>query len=167
MKGLQYFNLLGVILLIVLCIAQWQRDRRMNLEVNQLEKTGFEQQSKLSEQQRLIEGLNRELGQFKEQTMKSQAELSETRQRFRAAEIEVRQLTAERNQLKSSNSNWADAVAARDERLQQANKEIRHLADELNVSIAKFNELATNYNGTVKDLNELRARLAPSDPTTK
>ncbi len=51
-------------------------------------------------------------------------------------------------------------MTARDERLQEANAEIRRLSAGLNSSIHKFNDLATNHNAVVKDLNELRARVA-------
>ena len=162
MKGVQYLNLLGVLVLAGLCVAQWQRDRHTNLEVNRLEKTRFEHESRLSEREQMIQGLNADLGQLKDQMAKTQTEVNETRQKLRAAESEIRQLAAERNQLKASITNWVDAVAARDNRLKEANKEIRRLADELNGSIAKFNELATNYNATVRDLNELRTRLSQS-----
>jgi chromosome segregation ATPase len=167
MKGIQYVNLLGVLVLGALCVAQWQRDRRMNLEVNRLEKARIDHQSMLAEQEQLIQGLNMDLAQFKEEMAKVQTELNETRQKLRVAEREARQLTAERDQLKTSITNWVAAVNARDERLKEANKEIGRLAGELNGSIAKFNELATNYNATVKDLNELRARLAQSSQPSK
>jgi septal ring factor EnvC (AmiA/AmiB activator) len=121
----------------------------------------------LSEQEQLIQGLNQDLAQFKEQLTKAQTESNETRQKLRGTESEVHQLTAERNQLKTSITNWVAAVAARDDRLKEANSEIRRLADELNVSIIKFNNLATNYNAVVKDLNEIRAKLAQAAPASK
>ena len=77
-----------------------------------------------------------------------------------AAEGEGRQLASQRDALKASVTNWAGAVASRDERLKEANVRIRQLADDLNASIRKFNDLATNHNAVVKELNELRARLA-------
>ena len=167
MKGIQYVNLLGVLVLAALCIAQWQRDRRMNLEVNRLEKAGIGHRSMLAEQEQLIQGLNTDLAQFKKQMTKVQTDLNETRQKLRASEKEAHQLTAQRDQLKTSITNWVAAVSARDERLKEANKEIGRLADELNGSIKKFNELATNYNATVKDLNDLRARVAQSAQPSK
>jgi len=160
-------NLFGVAALVILCIAQWQRDRQLNLEVNRLEKLHHETQTKLSEQEQLIHGLNQDLAQFKEQLTKAQTESNETRQKLRAAEGEVRQLTAGKNQLKTSITNWVAAAAARDDRLKEANSEIRRLADELNASITRFNNLATNYNAVVKDLNEIRAKLAQAVPASK
>ena len=54
------------------------------------------------------------------------------------------------------------AVATRDERLIECNREMNRLANELNAAIRKFNDLATNYNAVVKDLNDLRARMSQS-----
>ncbi len=85
-----------------------------------------------------------------------------TREKLRAAEVDLRQLIAERDQLKTSVSHWAEAVTLRDERLKKDTAQTRRLADELNVSILKFNALATDHNATVKDLNDLRARTQKS-----
>jgi chromosome segregation ATPase len=167
MKGLQYVNLLGVLILSALCIVQWRRDRHLNLETNRLEKIRLQNTTTLFNQEQSIKGLNADLLQLKEQMGKIQTDLAETRQKLRTTENESRQLTAERDQLKSSITNWVHAVAARDERLKEANNEIRQLGEELNFSITKFNELATNYNATVKELNELKARLVQSAPADK
>jgi chromosome segregation ATPase len=161
MKRLHYVNFFGVIALAVLCVMQWRHDRQLNLEINRLEKVRLDQAGRLAEQERNVRGLDADLTQFKELLTKAQQELNETRAGFQAAERHGRQLTAQRDQLAASVTNWAAAVAIRDERLEQANARIRELADGLNASIEKFNELATNYNAVVKDLNELRERSKP------
>ena len=165
MKRLQYVNLVGVLALAALCVVQWQRDRNLNLEVNRLEQMRLDQGSKLAEQERAMRGLNSDLAEFKEQFTKAQTELNDARQKIRAAERDGRQLTTERDQLKTSVTNWAAAVATRDDRLKEAGTQIRRLGYELNSSIRKFNELATSHNAVVKNLNELRARLAQPQPT--
>ena len=161
MKPLHYVNLFGVVALAVLCVAQWHRDRELNLEVNRMEKVRFDHESKLAEQQQTLSGLNADLVEFKEQFATNQAELAKARQQLRTGERETRQLTGERDQLKSSVTNWAAAVTSRDQQLNEANGQVRKLANELNASIRKFNELGTNHNSIVKELNELRARQVP------
>jgi chromosome segregation ATPase len=141
-------------------VAQWQRDRRLNLDVNQLEKTRIEQSVRLAGLEQTVAGLNADLLVLKGQFAQTKTTLEETRQKLHTAERETVQLASERDQLKVSVTNWAAAVAVRDERLKEANSHIRRLADELNMSILRFNELATNYNAVVKDLNDLRARPA-------
>lgn len=165
MNRLHYVNLVGVLVLATLCVAQWQHDRRLNLEVNRLEKTRLDQAGKLAEEEKVVRGLKEDMAQLKGQFTQTQTELNDTREKLRAAERETRQLTVERDQLKTSVTNWTAAVAVRDERLKEASSQIRKLADELNASLRKFNDLATNYNGVVKDLNELRARLAQAQPS--
>jgi hypothetical protein len=64
--------------------------------------------------------------------------------------------------LKSSVTNWVNAVAERDKRLEENNLRIQELATNLNSSIAKYNQLASNYNIVVKDLNALRSQAAPA-----
>ena len=165
MKRLQYVNLVGVLALAALCVVQWQRDRNLNLEVNRLETARQDQDAKLTEQEQIVRGLNADLAQFKEQFGKAQTELSDARQKLRMFERDVRQLTGERDQLKISVTNWANAVSVRDERLKEAGAQVDRLNDELNASIRKFNELATNHNAVVKDLNDLRARVVQPLPT--
>lgn len=164
MKRLHFFNLFGVVVLVVLCAAQWYRDRRLNLDVNRLEKTRLEQAAKLTEQEQTAKATAADLAQFKEQFDKAHNELADALQKLRATEHLTNQLTVERDQLKTSITNWSAAVTARDERLKEANTEIKQLGDELNASIHKFNELVTNYNAVVTDLKDLRARVPQSPP---
>jgi len=165
MKRLHYFNFAGVLALAALCVAQWLHDRRLNLEINRLEKSRLEQAARLAEAEQTISGLSSDVAQFKQLYAQAHTELGESDHKLRAAERKATQLAAESDQLRTSVTNWAAAVAGRDDRLKEANAQIRKLADDLNSSIRKFNALATNYNGVVKDLNELRARLAQNPPS--
>jgi chromosome segregation ATPase len=157
MKRLHYVNLLGVLALTALCVAQWRHDRRLNLDINRIEKVRLEQGAKLADQEQTISGLNTDLAQFKDQFIKAQTELNETLQKLRAVERQTNQLALERDQLKASVTNWAAAVAIRDERLKQANGEIQGLAAKLDASIKEQNEslkrLADERNDLVAKLN--------------
>jgi chromosome segregation ATPase len=172
MKRLVWINLLGVVALAALCAGQWQRDRRLNLEVNRLGKVRQVQEEKISEQAKTADGLAADLAHFKEQFKRAHTNATEAREAQRKLEQENGQLIDERDQLKASVTNWAAAVTARDESLREANGRLRdttlrlnesilkfnELASNYNASIKRFNELATNYNSVVTELNELRAR---------
>ncbi|HUJ71020.1 MAG TPA: hypothetical protein VLZ30_02170 [Verrucomicrobiae bacterium] len=150
---LKYVNLFGVLVLTALCIVQWQRDRRLNLEISRLDQVRLQQAAKIDEQASALKGLNEDLGQLKtslatEQSLRSQAE-----QKLGPLEEANAQVTAERDQLKAAITNWVNAVALRDERMKQANARIEQLAADLNASIAKYNELVTNHNAAVKAPN--------------
>jgi chromosome segregation ATPase len=155
---LKYMNLFGVLALAALCIAQWQRDRRLNLEVGRLDQMRLQQGAKIDEQAGLLKGLNEDLGQLKtslgiEQSLRSQAE-----QKVVSTENANLQLGLERDQLKAAITNWANAVALRDERMKEANTRIEQLAADLNTSIRKYNELVTNRNAAVKASGATRAQ---------
>ena len=152
----QYVNLAGVLALAILCVIQWNQDRALNLNVNRLEKARIENEQTISEQQKTLAGLNSDLAMFKDQLTGARTELSETHEKLRKVEAENSRLTRERDELRESLTNWMNAVEVRDERLKEANASIQDLADRLNASIQKYNELATNYNSVVKDLNETR-----------
>lgn len=156
-RRLQWLNLAGVLVLAVVCALQWRRDRAVNLELNSVVKTRLEQQTRLAEQASQIAGLSDDLATFKTQLTRTQQEAAELHNRLAQAERENLQLANDREQLRQSVTNWAAAVAVRDERLATANDRIRELAADLNTSVQKFNALATNYNAVVDDLNGLRA----------
>jgi chromosome segregation ATPase len=147
---LKYLNLFGVLALATLCVAQWQRDRRLNLEIGRLDQMRLQQVAKIDEQANLLKGLNEDLSQLKaslanEQTLRSQAE-----QKVISSESANQQLMLERDQLKAAITNWSDAVTLRDGRMKEANARIERLAADLNASIRKYNELITNRTAGAK-----------------
>ena len=157
-------NLAGVLLLAGLCVAQWRRDRELNLEVNQLQQARHEQAARLAELEASLQSANADLAQFKERLGRSETDLKDAHRQRQRAESDVRELAAERDQLKGSVTNWAAALRARDERLQEAGAQARRLSDDLLAAISRFNTLATSHNAVVKELNELRARGPRPDP---
>lgn len=160
-----YLNLAGVLVLVTICALQWRQDRALNLELNRVEKVRLEQTAKIAAQEKNLQGLADDLALFKEQLGRAQADLGDTRTKLQEFERANEQLLTERDQLKESLTNWIEAVTLRDERLVEANESIRKLADDLNASIRKFNELATNYNSVVEELNATR-RNAPGATNT-
>jgi DNA recombination protein RmuC len=154
-KLLQWINLFGVLALAALCVVQWQRDRKLNLQFNALEKVRQSQEQKIAEQERTARGLTDDLAQLKTQFQSTHTELTEARTTLGKLDRENVQLQSERDQLKASVTNWSQAVKKRDARLREANDQLRDLSTRLNDSIVKFNELATNYNASVKRFNDL------------
>jgi chromosome segregation ATPase len=159
-RPLACLNLVGVLLLAALAIAQWQVNRSANLHAIELEKINQEQRLKISEQDRTIGGQAADLDTFREQLTRTHASLKESESRRAATEHEVRQISAQRDELRVSVTNWAAAVTARDEQLKLANAELRKIGAERNDVVGQFNELAAKYNSVVQDLNEARSRLA-------
>lgn len=155
MKRLAWINLFGALALAGLCVVQWQRDRRLNLQVNRLEKARIEQDEKLSAQQKAAAGLASDLSRFKEQFKEAHTEATDAHSKLKKSEQENAQLLRERDQLKASVTNWAAAVATRDEGLRNLNGRLREASTRLNDSVLKFNDLATNYNALMKRFNDL------------
>lgn len=170
-RALPIVNLLGVLLLAGLCVVQWRINRRLNLEATELTRIRHGQATQLEEQAKTIAGLTTDLDSFRTRLQDASALATETEAKLRPLEREVSQLTNERDQLKASLTNWAGAVTARDERLQEFAAQLQELAAARNDAVAKFNDLAEKYNGVVQDLNDARARLAAAHtnqpPATK
>jgi chromosome segregation ATPase len=157
-RALQYLNLCGVLVLAALCAVQWQHDRQLNLQTIQLEKARQAQQQKISEQEETARGLSADLADFKQRFKAEHDDLEDAKRKLRENENTVASLTIEREQLKESITNWTAAVAQRDALMKEANGRIEELSTQLNASIQKYNELATNYDNVVKDLNEARLK---------
>jgi uncharacterized coiled-coil DUF342 family protein len=163
-QRLQYLNLVGVLALAGLCAAQWQNNRKANLEVMALEKARQEQSAKIEEQEKALKGYKMDLDSFREQLVQSHGLSKEAETKATAAERKIAQLSDERDQLRASVTNWVGAVHLRDDRLKEANEQLQKMSGERNETVTKYNELVQKYNGVVKDLNDARARLMASKP---
>src|ERR1039458_2851728 len=97
---LKYANLCGILALAALCIAQWQRDRRLNLEISRLDQVRLQQAAKIDDQANTLKGLHEDLGQFKTSLAKEQSLRSQAEQEAISIESSNQQLVLERDQLK-------------------------------------------------------------------
>jgi chromosome segregation ATPase len=156
-RWLQYLNLFGVLALAALCVFQWRMNRQLNLDVNRLEKTRIEQTTQIDEQSKKLKGTTEDLETFREQVTRANLDLKEQTEKSAASDVKIDSLRLERDALKESLAKWTNAVAERDKHLKESNAQIQKLADDLNSAVKKYNQLATNYNAVVKDLNELRS----------
>ena len=159
-RWLQYINLFGVLALAALCVFQWRMNRQLNLETNRLEKTRIEHTRQLEEQSKKVKGTTEDLETFREQLTRANVELKEQTEKFAASEANVDALTLERDAMKEALAKWTNAVAERDKQLKEGNAQIQKLADDLNAAVKKYNQLATNYNAVVEELNKLRSAAA-------
>jgi chromosome segregation ATPase len=160
---LKYVNLFGVAALAALCVFQWVRDRRLNLEIKRLYQVRIELSAKIDDQSNQIKGLNEDLNQLKPALASERDLRFQTEKKLASAEAAGDQLARERDQLKATISNWANAVSLRDERMKEANARIDQLAADLNASIRKYNELVSNYNAVVKSLGPTRGQTGKSN----
>ena len=150
---LQFINFVGVVVVACVSAGQWRTNRSSNLEVISLEKTRLEHLDKIAEQEKSLKGYAADLDAFRDQLGGAKAALKDTETKLRGADREISQLTGERDQLRTSVTNWASAVTLRDERLKEASDQLQKLGIDRNEAITKFNELAEKYNRVVNDLN--------------
>ena len=151
-RFLHWFNLVGVLALALLCVLQWRVNRQLNLDLNAAEKARQQQATRLDDTEKRLKGGASDLDGFREQLTRATTSLKETETKLVALDRQVRQLTNERDQLKTSVTNWAAAVASRDAQLKQASTDLQKLAADRNAAVLKFNEVATKQNELVKEL---------------
>lgn len=153
MRGLHYVNLIGVLLLAVLCGVQWKANRELNLRTNEIEKIRIEQIQRIEEQAKQIKGQAADLDSFREHLRIATTQLKSAESNLLVARQDLALLTTERDQLKESIVGWTKAVAERDEKLSQISKQVEKLAADRNDAVVKFNELAKKHNDVVDALN--------------
>lgn len=151
-RALHWVNLAGVLALAALCVAQWQHNRRLNLDLVAAENACRQHTEKLADQEKRLTGSTSDLDSFREQLTRAAAARASAETRLTTVERDLKQLQIERDQLRTSVTNWAAAVTARDEQLRKAAAEATRLAAERNDAVTKFNDLAARQNTLVKDL---------------
>ena len=164
-RALQVLNFLGVVALALLCGVQWRINRRLNLEVDRLERIRLEQVSQLTERDSTIKGYVVDLDDFRTRLTLAESQLKDldeklrvmTRERNQMA-TEVGTLAAQRDQLKASLAQWRAAVAERDAALKLSGEQLHKLTADRNEAVVKFNDLAEKYNAIVKELEKARSK---------
>ena len=157
-RALPYLNLAGVLALLILSGFQWEANRGLNLQYNELEKARLALEAKLAESEKNLKGSQADLEIFRQQISQADTTAKESESKLTALSTEGKQTAQERDQLKTSVAQWTAAATARDEQLKKANEELHKLAAERNEAVSKYNDLALKHNEVVKDLNALRAK---------
>jgi chromosome segregation ATPase len=155
-RFLEKLNLVGVIILAGLCVAQWKINRDANLDLQHAQKIQREQTTKLADQEKMIQGQVADLEVFRAQLLETKASEKELENKFTVVDRANHELTNERDQLKTSISNWDASVKARDEQLRQASTNLQKLVQSRDDAIEKYNDLAKRHNQLVGEVNAAR-----------
>ncbi len=150
-RFLQWFNLLGVVALAALCVQQWRINRHLNHEFNEACKLCLSHSQTLGEKDRKLKSAAADLEVFRDQLTRATTSLKEAETKLAAIDRQRKQLINERDQLKTSVTNWAAALLARDAQLKQLGLDLKSVADDRNATVVKFNALAAQQNELVKD----------------
>ncbi len=157
MRSLSFINFTGVLVLVILCAAQWQNNRQYNHEINRLESIRISQAELLSERNAAIKQHLEDTRVLKSQILELTDSLRTTEGQFRLETQKVAQLEIERNQLRENIEEWAAAVENRDLRIAENQEQIQELAQLQNEAVRQYNALAEDCNEVVKLLNERTA----------
>ena len=118
-----------------------------------LENVRIQNEKQLSDQERRLQGLKADIETFRTQLRETSDRLLEAERKAARDQKQIDQLTAERDQLKESITQWSSAVAARDAELKHVNENLQKSVSERNQAVEEFNKLAEKYNGTMTELN--------------
>lgn len=158
-RFLHLFNLLGVLALSALCLMQWWTNRELNLKLIHSEQVCIDHSRKLLELEKTCAGQGSDLESLQTHLARLRDELHQTAGQLDSAQRDLALANAEREPLKSSLTNWATAVEARDKQLAESKLQLQLLTAQRNDSITSFNELAERHNKLVKEWNQLQEQL--------
>lgn len=164
-RTLARLNLLGILLLAVLCAAQWRANRAAHQELARQERAARAQAGELNEARKALAGTQEDLERFRGQLGQVTTEARDSGVRQRGLQQQLDQASAERDQLRGSVTNWAAAVEARDVRIIEANERLEKLALELDSTVGRFNALATEHNALVGRYNSLADQVRTNAPS--
>jgi uncharacterized coiled-coil DUF342 family protein len=153
-----YLNFLGVLVLAILCIIQWQANSQIDAQLGHVNQIRLDQAAKLTEQDATLNQNSSDLADLRQRLSLSESDLKEAGDKITAANQQRDEMAAQRDQLKAALDKWVAACAARDQDLKQAAEQIQKLTADRDQAIQKFNDLADKYNGVVKQLNDARGK---------
>jgi peptidoglycan hydrolase CwlO-like protein len=167
-RTLYILNLLGIVVLAVLCVAQWRRSSRDDRLFKSLEQTRLEQSVRLDKQAAQLTGAATDQEELRHRLTEAQAELRETHGQLDASTAERDRLQGECQQLQAGLRQWTAAIATRDQALEKASRDIQELAGTRNQAVTKFNDLVARYDTLVREINQATTRpttaTAPTSP---
>mgnify|MGYP000887239705 CR=1 FL=1 len=102
-------------------------------------------QSQLDQHLKTNEGQAQEVSRLQGQLSRLSGEPEQTAGQLAEARRQARQSAAQCEQLQSSATNWAAAVAARDTQLRQSAAQLKELAEARNAAVLQFNDLVERY----------------------
>ena len=159
-RGLRLFNAVGVLLLFVVCMAQWHsihwRDARLQaleaarLELSSALRGATNDLAQLQVERAALEGLNA--------TNARRATVAESR----VAELEhgLHEGVASQKALQDQLVVWRKGVEERDQRLKTLSEQHLSLVAERDAAIRRFNELVRQHNDVVALLEKVRSQSA-------
>ena len=153
---LEKLNLLGVVILALLCVAQWKINRAANLHLQSAQKQNHEQAKKISDHEKTIQANTTDLETFRTQLSSTKTAEKDLEKNLADAERNSFQLKSETAALKTAITNWAAAVETRDQQLRQAATNIQSLVQTRDDAIEKYNALAKRQNELVAEINRSR-----------
>lgn len=160
-RGLRLFNAVGVLLLFVVCMAQWHSIHRRDARLQTLESARVELAGALG-------GATNTLAQLQVQLAALEA-LNETNgRRATVAESRVTELerglhegAVSQRGLQDQLAAWKKGVEERDQRLKALSEQIPSLVAERDAAIRRFNDLVRQHNDVVALLEKARSQSTP------
>ena len=153
-------NFVGVVALAVLLAAQWHVNSQLNLRADELDRDRQQQTQKVAEQDKTIKANAADMEDLRGRLERADAATKDVQSKLNAANEQIAKLTSEykqiesqRDQLKDALDKWRTAVSDRDQALKDSSDRLQKLATERDDAVKRFNDLATRYNETVKELN--------------
>ena len=149
-QRLSFVNTCGLILITVLCIAQWSRNRTLNHHNISLGKDLDSIRVELEEKNQTILEHEDDGLRFAETIADLRDQLKEAKDALESAKPS----NSERDTFEATAESWRKAIEARDARLLEYESTIENFVSQLNERTAEYNSLAERVNELTEELDE-------------
>lgn len=124
MKSLRLWNLLGVVLLSILCATQWRANSRLDHERHRLEERVEEQNRQAEILKAASDRSALDLAELKRMYTQAASDLAATTVDLDLAGQHGRRLELQLHEMRLTLTNWMAAVRARDLQIRDANQRL-------------------------------------------
>jgi chromosome segregation ATPase len=159
-RFLSVFNFAGVLLLAVLCVLQWEKNRSVELKLIGVEEVRDAQLSEIDAQGKAIKETMADLEEFRGRLMAAGISIQDAAAKAQADGAQIKVLQRQNETLKASLHEWTNAVESRDEAIKKAAGQLEKVSADRNGAILKFNGLAEKYNVAEAELKEAATQIA-------
>lgn len=141
-RVLPLLNTLGCVVLATIAITQWQRERRLDHQLDVLQAELVSTQEKYDAESARAKALDLDVASLKESIESNQAAALETQKLLEERDAQAHAMAGEINKANEQFKIWETAIAERDERIAQLHSNLAATRKRLDDAIARLKEAA-------------------------
>ena len=138
LRGLAFFNTLGILILAVVACLQWWANRAQHEQFLEEHRARQASETELAEIQKRAASLDGDVERLKAGLTDAQKAADDGSAARQEAETQLKALTMERDQLRQHLAKWEAAVRDRDARVEELSRQLKEARARLDEAIKRI-----------------------------